>query len=51
MIDAALCRGVINRRINRICQMFKWGVENELVGRLATNQMGWLNNPVQEFSE
>ncbi|MBA5868087.1 MAG: tyrosine-type recombinase/integrase [Nitrospira sp. CR1.3] len=31
MIDANLCRGTINSRINRIRRVFKWGVENELV--------------------
>jgi integrase len=32
MIDDGLCRNVINRSVNRIRHIFKWGVENELVG-------------------
>lgn len=31
MIEADLCRRVINSRVNRIRRIFKWGVENELV--------------------
>lgn len=31
MIDAGLCRKVVNRRISRIQRMFKWGVAEELV--------------------
>jgi integrase len=31
MIDAGLCRGVVNQRIGRIRRMFRWAVENELV--------------------
>ena len=31
MIDNGLCRTLINRLINRIRRIFKWGVENELV--------------------
>ncbi len=31
MVDQGLCRSLINRRINRIRRIFKWGVENELV--------------------
>ena len=31
MIDANLCRNVINARINRIRRMFKWGVEKQFV--------------------
>jgi integrase len=31
MINAGLCRTEINRRINRIRRVFKWGVEDELV--------------------
>jgi integrase len=31
MIEADLCRGVINQRIGRIRRMFRWGVENELI--------------------
>ncbi|HAU36316.1 MAG TPA: site-specific integrase, partial [Phycisphaerales bacterium] len=31
MIEADLCRNVINSRINRVRRMFKWAVENELV--------------------
>lgn len=31
MMDADLCRRTINSRINRIRQVLKWGVENELV--------------------
>jgi integrase len=31
MIDAGLCRGVINRRITRLKTMFGWGVAEELV--------------------
>lgn len=31
MIEADLCRGVINQRIGRIRRMFRWAVENELV--------------------
>lgn len=30
MIEANLCRGVINSRLNRIRRMFKWAVENEM---------------------
>jgi integrase len=32
MISAKLSRRVINARVNRIRRVFKWGVENELVG-------------------
>ncbi len=31
MIEAGLCRGVVNQRIGRIKRMFRWAVENELV--------------------
>jgi integrase len=31
MIEARLCRGVINQRVGRIRRMFRWAVENELV--------------------
>jgi integrase len=31
MIDSGLCRALINRRVNRLRRVFKWGVENELV--------------------
>jgi integrase len=31
MIEADLCRGVVNQRIGRIRRMVKWAVENELV--------------------
>lgn len=31
MIDARLCRGVINQRINRIKRVMKWAVSEELV--------------------
>lgn len=31
MIDANLSRGVVNKRVNRIRRVFKWGVENQLV--------------------
>ena len=31
MIDADLCRTVVNARINRIRRIFRWGVENQLV--------------------
>jgi integrase len=31
MIDAGLCRGVVNQRIGRVRRMFRWAVENELV--------------------
>jgi integrase len=31
MIEANLCRGVINQRIGRIVRMFKWAVSEELV--------------------
>jgi integrase len=31
MIEAALCRGVVNQRIGRVRRMFKWGSENELI--------------------
>jgi integrase len=30
MIEADLCRGVINQRIGRVRRMFRWAVENEL---------------------
>jgi integrase len=32
MIEADLCRGVINQRIGRIRRIFKWAVANELLG-------------------
>jgi integrase len=32
LIDAGLCRGVINQRIARIVRMFRWGVSEQLVG-------------------
>ena len=35
MVDQGLCRSLVNRRVNRIRRIFKWGVENELV-RSAT---------------
>jgi hypothetical protein len=31
MIEANLCRGVVNQRVGRIRRMFRWAVENELV--------------------
>lgn len=31
MIDAGLCRGVVNQRVGRIRRLFRWCVENELV--------------------
>lgn len=31
IIEAGLCRGVVNSRVNRIRRMFKWAVENQLV--------------------
>lgn len=31
MIESDLCRGVINRRVNKIKRMFKWAVSEELV--------------------
>jgi integrase len=31
MIEANLCRGVINQRVGRIVRVFKWGVGEELV--------------------
>ncbi|MHB1767896.1 MAG: site-specific integrase [Phycisphaerae bacterium] len=31
MVDQGLCRSLVNRRVNRIRRIFKWGVENELV--------------------
>jgi integrase len=31
MIDAGLCRGTINRRVNRIKRLFKWAVAEELI--------------------
>jgi integrase len=31
MLDAGLCRGVINQRVGRVRRMFKWAVSNELV--------------------
>ena len=31
MIEAGLCRTSINRRVNRLKHIFKWGVENELI--------------------
>jgi len=31
MVDAGWCRGTVNRAVQRIKQVFKWGVENELV--------------------
>jgi integrase len=31
MIDAGLCRGVVNQRVGRVRRMFRWCVENELV--------------------
>ncbi len=31
MIDGDLCRNVINRNVNRIRHIFKWGIENQLV--------------------
>jgi integrase len=35
MLELDLCRRVINGRVNRIRRMFKWGVENQLVGPLV----------------
>lgn len=32
MVDGGLTRGSINHRVNRIRRMFKWAVENELIG-------------------
>jgi integrase len=32
MINADLCRGVINQRVGRIVRMFKWAVAEEIVG-------------------
>jgi integrase len=34
MIDSGLARSLINKRINRIRHLFKWGVENEMVSPL-----------------
>jgi integrase len=31
MIDGGLCRGLINRRVNRVRRVFKWAVAEELV--------------------
>ena len=31
MVDAGLCRGVVNQRVGRIVRAFKWGVGEELV--------------------
>jgi integrase len=31
MVEAGLCRGVVNQRIGRIRRMFRWATENELV--------------------
>jgi integrase len=31
MIDADLCRGVVNQRVGRIVRVFKWGVSEEMV--------------------
>jgi integrase len=31
MVEAGLCRGVVNQRIGRVKRMFRWAVENELV--------------------
>ena len=31
MIDADLCRGVVNQRVARIVRMFKWAVAEEMV--------------------
>ncbi|MDH3585308.1 MAG: hypothetical protein OER86_13980, partial [Phycisphaerae bacterium] len=31
MVDQGLARSLINKRVNRIRQLFKWGIENELV--------------------
>lgn len=31
MIEAGLCRGVVNQRTGRIRRLFRWAVENELV--------------------
>src|SRR5262249_7168984 len=31
MMEAGLCRGVVNQRIGRIRRMFRWATENELV--------------------
>lgn len=31
LVEASLCRGVINQRIARVKRMFRWAVENELV--------------------
>ena len=31
MIDAGMCRGVVNQRIGRVRRMFKWGAGEELV--------------------
>jgi integrase len=39
MIDSGLCRTLINRRVNRIRRVFKWGVENELVTAAALHAL------------
>jgi integrase len=31
MVDAGMCRGVVNQRIGRVRRIFKWGVGEELV--------------------
>jgi integrase len=31
MVEADLCRGVVNQRVGRIVRMFKWGVSEEMV--------------------
>ncbi len=35
MIDAGLCRGVVNQRVGRIVRMFKWGVSEEMAPESA----------------
>jgi integrase len=31
MIDAGLCRGLINKRVGRVVRMFKWAVSEEII--------------------
>ena len=39
MIEAGLCRTVINARVSRIKRVFKWAVENELVSAATCNAL------------
>lgn len=39
MVAAGLCRNVINARINRIRRMFRWGVEENLVGAVQLQEL------------